>query len=289
MRGFREAFESNEFLVTAEIAPPKGADMEPFLAAARTLKGKAHAINVTDNQRAITRLSAVAASAVLVQNGMEPICQIACRDKNRIALQSDILGLWALGVRSVLGLTGDSVRSGDNKEAKPVFDLEAVKLIRLIDQLNKGINVDGKELKGKTDFLIGAAVDPNHYGPKPFEMRFEQKIASGARFFQTQPIFNEEKLEAFMKYVEPFKVKVLLGILLLRSAKQAHFLNSKVPGIKISEQIISKLESSPNPLEVGIDYAASLVQRYKKIAPGVHIMTVGHEELHAEVIRRSGL
>jgi len=289
VKPLREALQSGEFVVTAEIAPPKGTDTSRLAAIGRLLKDRVHAINVTDNQRAITRMSSLCASAVIVSTEADPICQITCRDRNRIALQSDLLGAWALGIRNILALTGDAVQIGDNRSAKPVFDFDSIKLLRLIHQLNQGINVDGKMLSGKPELFAGAAVNPNLPMEAPFWRRFEAKVEAGAFFFQSQPIFEIEKLKQLSNGARPFKTGILAGIMLLKSTRQANFLNEKVPGVRVPDETIGEIAQSRDPLEKGIEIAARQIREYREYCEGVHIMTVGAEDRIPEILERANV
>ena len=299
MHSFQTAIEKGEFVITAEVAPPKGTDTARLIEISKKLssgpKPRVHAINVTDSQRAITRMSSVSASALLRQNESEPICQMTCRDRNRIGLQGDLLGAWALGVTNILALTGDAVQIGDNREAKPVFDFDSVKLLRLIEQLNQGINVDQKPLQGRPSFFAGAAVNPNLPMEAPFKRRFEAKLKAGARFFQSQPIFDPKKLEDLWQFTHPLGAKILAGVMLLKSVKQANFLNEKVPGVLVSEDALKKLARVADPsnptaeLEAGIELAAEQIRNFRGHCDGVHIMTVGAEDRIPEILERAGV
>ncbi|MDH4226940.1 MAG: methylenetetrahydrofolate reductase [Deltaproteobacteria bacterium] len=284
----KKELESGRFVVTAEICPPRGTDTAEFVEKARLLKDKITAANVTDNQRAVMRLSSLACSVLLLKEGIEPVFQMTCRDRNRLAIQSDALGAWALGVRNVLALTGDHVSAGDHREAKAVFDLDAVQLVHTIDTLNKGKNLGGKELRGKTDFYLGAVVNP---GAEPFEpewIRFQKKISAGARFFQTQAVFDMDAYKQFFEDAEKTGVKVLCGILLLKSAKMAEYLNKNVPGVNVPKQFIDALENASDPLEKGIEIAAEQVKTLKRFSHGVHIMAIGQEESVVKILGLAG-
>jgi methylenetetrahydrofolate reductase (NADPH) len=224
----------------------------------------------------------------LVTEGVEPIFQVACRDRNRLALQSDLLGAWAVGIENVLPLTGDPVKNGDQQEAKAVFDLNSVKLMGLIEKLNRGLAYNDKPLNGKTDFFVGGAVDPNNFGSDAFKFKFEQKIEHGAKFFQSQPVYDMKVAEGLFKYCEAVKAKILLGIILIKSAKQARFLNT-IPGIKIPDQVIARFEGAADPLKVGVEYAAEQCRAFRPISHGVHIMTVGREDLVPVILEQAGL
>lgn len=280
----KDELESGKFVITAEICPPRGTDVTSFLEKARLLKGRIAAANVTDNQRAVMRLSSLACSVLLLNEGIDPVFQMTCRDRNRLALQSDLMGAWVLGIKNVLALTGDHVAFGDHREAKAVFDVDSVQLVGVIDTLNAGRNMKATELRGKTDFYIGAVVAPeaNPFGPE--EMKFEKKAASGARFFQTQAIFDMEKFKAFFEKAQKRDVKVLGGILLLKSAKMAHYLNNNVPGVTVPQSLIDELEGAPDQLQKGIEIAARQVRELKKFCHGAHIMAIGQEESVVQII-----
>lgn len=281
----KEKLNKNEFVITSELCPPKGQDISSLIKKAKLLKPIVDAVNITDNQRAIMRMSSLVVSHLVQEEGLEAIFQITCRDRNRIAIQSDLLGASILGLNTVLALTGDYVSEGDHKEAKPVFDLDSIQLIKTISGMNNGLEITGKQLKGKTDFYIGAAVNP---GAEPIQVQkisFEKKIQAGAEFFQTQAIYDIDKFSSFMDYAKQFKVKVLAGILLLKSAKMAHFLNNNVPGVSVPDQLIKRMEGAKNPAAEGIKIAKEQICALKSICHGVHIMTVGHEESVVEILK----
>ncbi|HAG85339.1 MAG TPA: 5,10-methylenetetrahydrofolate reductase, partial [Cyanobacteria bacterium UBA12227] len=240
---FRASAQSGEFLITAEVMPPKGGDPTHMIEMAKILKGRVHAVNITDGSRAVLRMCPVAASAILLQHGIEPICQIACRDRNQIGLQADLMGAHALGIRNILALTGDPVKAGDHPEAKSVFDLESVRLLKLIGKLNRGVDANDKPLTdGVTDLFPGAAVDPQLKSWSGLQRRFEHKLEAGAEFFQSQLISDFERLEKFMNQIASGTDKpILAGIFLIKSAKNAQFLNKYVPGVNIPQAIIDRL------------------------------------------------
>ncbi len=280
----KDALCRGEFVITAEICPPRGTDTTEFLQKARLLKDRIVAVNVTDNQRAVMRLSSLACSVLLLREGLEPVFQMTCRDRNRLALQSDIMGAWVLGVRNILLLTGDHVRFGDHRDAKPVYDLDSVQLIQTAAGLNRGVNLKGRELRGHTDFYIGAVVSPEAEPFEPEWIKFEKKVRAGARFFQTQAIFDIEKFKKFFDYAVRLDVKVLAGVLLLKSAKMAHYLNANVPGIKVPASIIEELESSSDQLQTGIEIAARQIRELRGFCHGAHIMAIGKEEKVVDII-----
>ena len=276
----RSRLEAGEFVVTAEICPPRGTDTRAFLEKARLLKGRITAANVTDNQRAVMRLSSLACSILLLREGVEPVFQMTCRDRNRLGIQSDLLGAWVLGVRNVLALSGDHVSAGDHRGAKPVFDLDSVQLVQAIRGLNEGRNMSGRELRGGTSFYLGAVVAPEADPWEPEEMKFAKKVAAGARFFQTQAIYDMDRFRRFFEdAVREFPdVKILGGILLLKSVKMAEFLNRKVPGVTVPEEFMEELREAPDELEKGIEIASRQLRELRTFCHGAHIMAIGQEE-----------
>jgi len=288
---FRTAAQKGDFLITAEVAPPKGGDPTHTIAMTATLKGRVHAVNITDGSRAVMRMSSLVASVILLQNGIEPICQFACRDRNRIGLQADLMGAHALGIRNILALTGDPVKAGDNPQAKAVFDLEAVRLLQLIRNMNQGFDFNEKPLTdGGLDLFAGAAVDPQSKSWSGLQSRFEKKIAAGAQFFQSQLITDFDILEKFMdKIAVGYNKPILAGIFLLKSAKNAQFINKAVPGVNIPEHIIERLAKAKHPLEEGMKIAAEQVQIARGLCQGVHIMAVKREDLIAPILDLAGV
>ena len=238
LSSFRTAVQRSEFLITAEVAPPKGVDSRNMVEMAQTLKERVHAVNITDGSRAVLRMCPVVASVILLQHGIEPICQVACRDRNRIGLQADLMGAHALGIRNILALTGDPVKAGDHADAKSVFDLESVRLLQLIQKLNQGSDYNSQSLTdGATDLFVGAAIDPQLASWSGLQRRFERKLEAGAQFFQSQLITDFDKLEKFMDKIAAGSGKpVLAGIFLLKSAKNAQFINRCVPGSNFNEK-----------------------------------------------------
>jgi len=288
---FQQAIQAGKFLVTAEVMPPKGGDPTHMLEMGHILKDWVHAVNVTDGSRAVLRMSSLVASALLLQQGIEPIYQTACRDRNRIALQADLMGAQALGIRNVLALTGDPVKAGDHPDAKPVFDLESVRLLRLIHKLNNGEDFNDKPLTNQATTLFpGAAVDPQCGSWLGVQRRFERKLEAGAQFFQSQLISDFERLEKFMDQVAAGCNKpVLAGIFLLKSAKNARFINKNVPGVTIPEPIIDRLERAKDPLAEGVAIAAEQVQAARDLCQGVHMMAVRREDLIPQILEKAGL
>ena len=278
---------SGRFVVTAEVCPPKGCDCDAFLRKSRELRDHVDAINVTDNQGANMRISPLAAAALLVREGIEPIFQLTCRDRNRLALQSDLLGAAALGIVNVLALSGDHISFGDHASAKPVFDLDSVQLLQTITRLGTGKDFSGADLQGTPSFFAGAAAAPE---AEPFAltlMKLEKKVAAGARFFQTQAVFLPEKLQAFREAVAPLPVKVIAGILVLRSAAMARFINKRIPGLTVPEDIILELESAADPAARGIEIAARMAAAVRPHCDGIHIMAMGREEMIPLILKEA--
>ncbi len=278
---FKNAIQNGEFLITAEAAPPKGGSIRHMLEQAAYLKGRVHAVNLTDGSRAVMRMSSLTAAIVLQQHGIEPICQMACRDRNRIALQADLLGAHALGIHNILALTGDPVKAGDYPNAKSVFDLESVRLLQIVQKLNAGLDGNDKPLPdGPTQLWVGAAVDPQLASWSSLQSRFEKKVQAGAQFFQSQLIVDFDRLEKFMTQIAaPQGKPILAGIFLLKSAKNAQFINRNVPGVNIPDAIIDRLEHAEDPLREGIAIAAEQVRLARDLCQGVHLMAVRREDL----------
>jgi methylenetetrahydrofolate reductase (NADPH) len=287
MSTLRERLESGQFVITTEMEPPKGTDLSQFLSTAALLKGKVDAINVTDNQRAIMRLSSVGGATLLVREGLEPILQLTCRDRNRMALQSDLLTAAVLGVRNVLAMTGDPVDAGDHPMAKAVFDISSAALLELIGQLNSGNDGAGHPLEGKTDFFCGATVNPCVEPLEPELKRFEEKVAAGARFFQTQAIYDLEAFARFIAIARKLPVYIIAGLIPLRSVRMAHFLNEKVPGIRVPTAMIERLDRATDPIECGLAIAAEIVEALRQLCQGIHLMIVGKEKDFAILERLS--
>ncbi|NJC88219.1 MAG: 5,10-methylenetetrahydrofolate reductase [Desulfuromonas sp.] len=274
---------AGSFVVTAEVAPPKGIDLAPVLAVAEKLQGVT-AVNVTDNQGANMRLCSLVLAGELRRRGIEPVLQLTCRDRNRVALQSDLLGAAALGIENLLLLSGDHSKFGDHPDARPVFDLDAVQLLEVAAGLNRGVDMAGKPLTGVPSFFPGAAVNP---AAEPFELvlqKVRKKVDSGARFFQTQAVFSRSELERLATAVAPLGVPVLAGVLLVRSAKMARFLNANIPGMRVPDDVIARFDSAADPMLEGMAMARETVGWARELCQGVHLMTLGHEEKIPEIL-----
>lgn len=291
MSRFRQAVANGEFLITAEATPPKGADPTHMIAMGELLKDRVHAVNITDGSRAVLRMSSLASAIILQKYGVEPICQFACRDRNQIALQADLLGASALGIENILALTGDPVKAGDHKNARSVFDLESVRLLKMIDKLNHGQDWQDQPLTdGASNLFAGAAVDPQSGSWSGLKSRFEKKVLAGAQFFQSQLVTDFDRLDKFMNEIAASCNKpILAGIFLLKSAKNAEFIKKFVPGVHIPQEIIDRLAKAPEPLQEGVKIAAEQVQIAQQICQGVHLMAVKREDLIPQILDQAGI
>ena len=287
----RQAALKKQFLLTAEVAPPKGGNPARMMEVANKLKGRVHAVNVTDGSRAVLRMSSIAASTILLQHGIEPVCQVTCRDRNCIGLQADLMGAYALGIRNVLALTGDPVKAGDHQKSKSVFELESVRLLKLVTKLNAGVDFNDKSMPDEAlDLFVGAAVDPQLKSWSSLQKRYEKKLEAGAQFFQSQMVTDFDKLDKFMTQIASISDKpVLAGIFLLKSAKNASFINKYVPGVNIPDTIIERLANAENPLDEGVKIAAEQVKLAQDMCQGVHLMAVKREDLIPEILDRAGI
>jgi 5,10-methylenetetrahydrofolate reductase len=286
---FEEKLKSREFLVTTEVGPPKGADISELAHHIDLLKDEVDAINVTDHQSSMMRFPSLGGCLLVKEHGGEPILQMTCRDRNRLAIQADLLLAYSRGITNVLCLTGDCVDVGDHKEAKPVFDLDSVQLLKLARIMESGKDMGGNELKGAPQFCLGASVHPEADFIEPQLIKFEKKVAAGAQFFQTQGIFDLASLRRFMQYASQFPVKILAGIIVLASARMARYMNDNVPGIIVSQAIIDELAGAEKGkgLQKGIDIAVRFIKtiREENLCHGVHIMAVGNEGIVPDILQ----
>ncbi len=284
--------KSGKFVITCEVGPLKGTDIAEVEEAAELLKDKVDAANVTDQQSSVMRLGSLAVSSLLVQKGLDPIFQMTCRDRNRIALQSDLLSAWVLGIKNVLALTGDLPALGDHPGAKPVYDLDSVTLLHTISQLNGGHDLSGNELQGKPEFFPGAVVKVESDTDASMELqivKLERKVAAGAKFIQTQAVYDAEHFAKFMKRVEKLKVPVLAGVIPLKSAGMAKFMNKNVSGVFVPDAMIQKMTEAEDKTATGIQICADLIKQLKPLCQGVHIMAIGWEKKVPTIIQAAGL
>jgi methylenetetrahydrofolate reductase (NADPH) len=291
MSKLKQALESGRFVVTGEIGPPKGVALDKCLHDADMLREHVTAINVTDLQSAVLRIGSLAVSSKLNERGLEPVYQLTCRDRNRLALQSDLLSAWALGIENVLCLTGDHPILGDHTEAKPVYDLDSVQLLKAASTLNQGHDMASHELESVPSFFLGAVVTPAAEPLEPQIIKMKKKIDAGARFFQTQAVYEPEKFEHFMNQVQGYRVPVIAGIVILKSAAMAKFMNANVAGISVPEGIIQEMEATAKEdrKKKAVEISARLIRQVKPLCQGVHIMPLGWDDLVPEVINEAEL
>ena len=271
--------------------PPRGGDASHTLAMADYLKRRVHAVNVTDGSRAVMRMSSLAVCRLLLEKGLEPVLQLACRDRNRIALQGDLLGAHALGIHNLLCLTGDPVRAGDQADARPVNEFESVKLLRQVSAFNSGEDpVQGTLADGATQLFAGCAADPQSRSWSGLQRRLQRKHDAGARFVQTQMVMDAAALERFQRELAgPLQLPVLAGVFLLKSAKNARFINRVVPGACIPDDLIARLEAAADPAMEGVAIAAEQVKRYLGIVQGVHLMAIKAEQRIPLILDQAGI
>ena len=287
----QRSLEAGAVTITAEVMPPRGGDPSHTLAMATLLRDWVQAINVTDGSRAVMRMSSLAVCRLLLDAGLEPVLQMAGRDRNRIGIQADLLGAHALGIRNLLCLTGDSVKAGDQPSVRPVHELESVRLLQQVSAFNRGEDPVKKSLPdGPTALFAGAAADPHCASWSGLKRRLERKREAGARFVQTQMVMDPQVLERFCRdMAAPMELPVLAGVFLLKSARNASFINQKVPGANIPDSLIARLDAASDPAAEGIAIAAEQVRQFAGIAQGVHVMAVRAEERIPEVLERAGL
>ena len=285
---FKQALNSGKFLITSEIGPPKGTNIEKMLHHIDLLKDKVDALNVTDHQSSAMRFPSLGGCLAIRERGGEPILQMTCRDRNRLALQAELLLAYTRGIRNVLCLTGDAIPVGDHKEAKGVFDLDSVQLLRAIRQMESGKDIGGNELDGNVEFCTGAIVTPEARPIEPQLIKFEKKVEAGAEFFQTQAVYDLDNFAKFMQYAHQFPVKILAGIVLLSSARMAKYMAENVPGIFVPQDLINELASTPKGegLNKGIEIAGRMIAilRRESLCDGVHIMAIGREEVVLDIL-----
>jgi len=291
MSKLKEKLGLGEFVITGEIGPPKGVDLADCMEQAEALRNQVTAINVTDLQSAVLRIGSLAVSARLLQRGLEPVFQVTCRDRNRLALQSDLLSAWALGVENVLCLTGDHPILGDHAEAKPVYDLDSVQLLKAAGMLNEGSDMSGHELDSSPDFFLGAVVTPAAEPLEPQLIKMKKKIDAGARFFQTQAIYEPERFKEFINQVQGLNVPVIAGVVILKSAAMAKYMNSNVAGINVPDSIIEEMEKTAKEdrKKKSVEITARILRQVKPFCSGVHIMPLGWDDLIPGILEEAGL
>ena len=288
MSRLQESLEEGKFTITGEVGPPKGVDLHHCIdEEVSYIKDRVVAINVTDNQSSVMRISSLSICALLAQQGLEPILQITCRDRNRLGIQGDILGAYVLGIRNILALTGDHNTAGDHPDSKPVYDLDSVSLLTALTFLKNGKDLAGEELEGiPEDIIPGAIVTP---GADPVEMqliKMERKIEAGALFFQTQAIYDPKVFESFMNKASRYKVPVLCGIVIIKSAGMAKYMNNFVPGVQVPDTMITPLKeaSKEDRPKKSIELMAEFIKEVKPMCQGLHIMAMGWERYVPELL-----
>ncbi len=290
---FKEALESGKFVVTSEVAPPKGTNLEQFKHHIELLKDKVDAMNVTDHQSSVMRYPSLGGAMLVKEMGAEVILQMTCRDRNRLALQADLLFAHSRGIQNVLCLTGDSVLLGDHKEAKSVFDMDSSQLLKTVRIMEKGKDLGGNDLDGAVSFCAGAIVTPEADPLEPQLIKFEKKIEAGAEFIQTQAVYDLDKFKEFMEYARQFKVKILAGIILLTSAPMARFMNKNIAGVFVPQDLIEEMAAAPKgqALAKGIEITGRMIKRIyeEKMCDGVHIMAIGKEDKVPDIMAAAGL
>ena len=290
---FKEALESGKFVVTSEVAPPKGTNLEKFKHHIELLKDKVDAMNVTDHQSSVMRYPSLGGAMMVKEMGGEVILQMTCRDRNRLALQADLLFASSRGIQNVLCLTGDSIILGDHKEAKSVFDMDSSQLLRTVRILEAGKDLGGNDLDGGVSFCAGAIVTPEADPLEPQLIKFEKKLEAGAEFIQTQAVYDLDKFKEFMDYARQFKVKILAGIILLTSAPMARFMNKNIAGVFVPQDLIDEMASAPKgqALAKGIEITGRMIRSIyeEKMCDGVHIMAIGKEDKVPEIMEAAGL
>jgi 5,10-methylenetetrahydrofolate reductase len=293
MGKFEEAVLAGRFVVTGEIGPPKGIDTTDLMREVEELRGRVAAINVTDNQSSVMRLGSLAVCSKLLQAGIEPVYQITCRDRNRIALQSDLLSAAYLGVRNVLLLTGDHVSLGDHPGAKPVFDLDSVNLIRAAASLEAGEDLAGGKVAGAPKFFKGCVVTPCTDLMELQLLKLEKKIEAGAQFVQTQAVYEPKVMESFMNEVRKrgIKAPILAGIVVLKSAAMAKFMNENVAGVTVPEPLVAEMAATPKEArkKKATEVSARLIKEIAPMCQGIHLMTLGWTDIVGSILDQAGI
>ena len=285
---FGEKLNSNKFIVTAEITPPKGVDTSAAIADAHILKGLVDAVNITDNQRAIMRMSPLALGKILLDEGHEIILQMTCRDRNRLAIQSDILGAAAFGIKNVCLMSGDHTKNGDHPGAKPVYDLDSIQLISMVQNMKNGFDLSGCKLKGAPELIVGAVSNTDSSQPMQM-MKLEKKVKMGAQFIQTQAVYDIGQFEEFTESVAYLDVPIIAGVIPLRSVNAIRFMNENIPGINVNNEIVTSMERADDPVLEGMKICAETIDQLKKTCRGVHLMPIGQHLNTPKLLEMAGL
>ena len=288
-----EKFSRGELVVTTEVGPPKGFHVEPVVEEAKEYLSNITAVNVTDNQSSVMRLGSLATCVALKNAGLNPIYQLTCRDRNRMALESDLLSAAMFGIEIILCLTGDHTKLGDHPGAKPVFDLDSVSLLYAVGQLEKGVDLGGNELVGEPPkFCKGAVVSPCSDSIDAQLAKMERKVMAGAQYFQTQAVFEPDKFIAFMDKAKQFGVPVQLGVIIPKSVGMCRYLNANVAGVHVPDELIDELKADKEKTKAGItgvEITARLIKQCLPYCQGVHIMAQGWESKVPDILKLAGL
>ncbi len=287
-----ECFEQDKFVITCEVGPPKGIEIGGLIDELEPLRDKVDAFNVTDLQSSVLRVGSLATCRLLKDRNLEPICQLTCRDRNRLALQSDVLSAAVLGIENLLCLTGDHTTLGDHPQAMPVFDLDSVQLLLAVKTLMNGKDMAGNDLEGQPPkFCLAAVVNPGADPLEPQIIKMEKKVKAGAEFFQTQAVYEVDKFALFCEKVKHLKTPVMAGIVLLKSPAMARFMNENVAGIHVPDEIINELAGVPKEkrVEKSLEISARLIRELKDLCQGVHIMSLGWERHISTLLEMAGL
>jgi 5,10-methylenetetrahydrofolate reductase len=278
---FQEKIQQGKFTITCEVIPPKGTLVSERIGDVEALKGRVDALNVADGKSSVMAMAPLAFSCLLMGKGFEPILNVSCRDRNRLALQADLLGAAALGIRNLLVITGDYASMGDHPQTKPVFDLDSIQLLQAIQKLESGQDLGKNPLHGRPNFFAGSTVSPTPSTAAALELQFlkmEKKVSAGAKFFLTQPVFNPRAFEGFMKRASHLGVPILASVLLLKSASMARFINKNMPGITVPEALIEEIGNANDRVKACVGISARMVQDLKSLCNGVHLIAVGWEK-----------
>jgi len=292
MSQLREALAAGRFAVTGEIGPPKGTHIEPVLEEAeRHLKGRVVAVNVTELQTAVMRTGSLAVCRLLLERGIEPVLQVVCRDRNRLALQSDLLSAAVLGIENVLLLTGDHVLLGDHPQARPVFDLDSVHLIQAASALEAGRDLAGHDLDGAPTFFKGCVVAPGSEPMEPQILKLRKKVEAGAQFVQTQAVYDPARFETFIEAAADLGVPILVGLVILKSAGMARYMNEKVPGVDVPDALVRRIgeAAKEDRKKVAAEIAADLIRAVRPMCQGAHLMTLGWDDVVPDILARAEL
>ena len=287
MNNLQSKIKDKMFLVTSELNPPKGTDLSTLFNKVELLKKSITAFNITDNHTSKMSMSPIAVANLLKTQGIEPIVQLACRDKNRVALQSDILGLSALGIKNILCMTGDHSSIGDDPNSKPVFDLDGISLLKAVSSLRNGKDLANNKLKGAPEIFSGAVANPGSNDIQKEIDRMKQKIEAGAQFFQTQPVYDIKKFESFFNQTKELNIPIIAGHIMLKSADMANNFNKNIPGVSIPQSIIKNLSEASDKKSKSSNIAIELINELKNMCQGIHLMALGWESLIPNILKET--